>query len=183
MRVCVCVCLPGWQLHGYSRALEGVCVCVCVCVCVGGGGGMEFTAFWEWSRSVCVSVWERERERVLSENWADPKHCVRSERANFQPWQPLPKFLGRRTAQRGRRTDRRGGKEGEKGKGSGREGFSYTKIWSLVIKCSREANCNEPAKKKRARISTAFSISTCGQARFFCAPPFSSRFVPWGDLQ
>lgn len=98
--------------------------------------------------------------KVLSDNSLEPRPCLYSKRANFQPW----KFLGQTVlSERGEQI--KGGRGGAGGRGSGREGFSYTRIWSSVIKSSRETsgeqNCQE---KGGARISAAFFISACGQA-------------------
>lgn len=61
--------------------------------------------------------------KVLSENLAEPEPCVRSDRANFQPWQPLLKFLGRRSASEGGEQIEREGKEAVEERGRGEKGL------------------------------------------------------------
>jgi len=48
---------------------------------------------------------------------------VRNERANFQPWQPLPKFLGRRSASEGGEQIEGEGKEVAEERGRGEKGL------------------------------------------------------------
>lgn len=89
--MCVCVYLAG--------------SCKCVC-CVFLQAGIYCFFFRIEPGSVGI--------KVLSDNSPEPRPCVSSKRANFQPWQALPKFLGRRAlSERGEQI--KGGRSGRKG--------------------------------------------------------------------
>lgn len=85
--------------------------------------------------------------------------------ASVRTFNPCRSFWAGVPSERGEQI--KGGRGGAGGRGSGREGFGYTRIWSSVIKSSRETSGERNCQKKGgARISAAFSISACGQADF-----------------